>query len=208
MTTIDPKFIISEDMLNKCKKFGIDSVNSSLDKYASRHGFDISDPNAVERALTKFSSDICCGKIGEELVFKKYLEKIPGLTAPDYNIYSKKNKSWEPDLKDMDSNLTIAVKSQDIRSKLDNEESWVFQLGNKGKDTDKAIFNKSDGNHYVALVSLNIPKRFGEIKAVIKLSWIHNNNLFREMNIKELNGNKCAIYYDDLKSFSNELWQL
>ena len=206
MTIIDPKFIISEETLSKCKKFGLDSVNSSIDKYADRHGFDLNDSSAVERAINKFSKDICIGKIGEEIVYQKYIKSIPDLKSPDYNIYSVKNKSWSPDLKA--NNLSIAVKSQDIQSKIDNEESWVFQIGSKGKDSDKEIFNSDNDNSYVALVSLNIPKRLAEIKAVVKLSWIHSNKLFEPMRIERLQSNKVAVYYEKLEKYSDQLWQL
>lgn len=208
MRITDQKFDISTEILDKCRKFGADSVNSSLDKYAFRHGFDVNDPDAVERAVSKFSKDITIGKIGEEFVYRKYIQFIHNLKSPDYNIYSINDKSWEPDLKDLSSNLSIAVKSQDIRSRLDNGESWVFQLGSSGKDTDKEIFNELNEDSYVAFVSLNIPKRIGEIKAVVKLSWLHKNKLFKPMQIDRLQSNKIAVYFSDLEVFVNELWQL
>jgi len=206
--TMNSKFDISTETLDKCRRFGADSVSSSLDKYAFRHGFDVNDPDAVERAVSKFSKDITIGKIGEEFVYRKYVERIPELSPPDYNIYSIKDKSWEPDLKDLSSNLSIAVKSQDIRSKIDNSESWVFQLGSNGKDTDKEIFNEVDDNKYVAFTSLNIPKRFGEIKAVVKLSWLHKMELFKPMQIDRLQSNKIAVYMCDLDNYKDNLWQL
>lgn len=202
------KYKISEDLLFKCKKFGLDSINSSIDKYALRHGFDVNDADAVERALNKFSMDICIGKIGEELVYSEYSLLLPNLSKPDYNIYSVKQKSWDSDLKDLDSNISIAVKTQDIRSMLDNDESWVFQMSASGKDTDKEIFDKIDENHYVAFVSLNIPKRSGEIKALVKVQWLHDKKLFKSMKNENLRGNKLAIYFDDLDLYNNELWQL
>tara|TARA_R110000868_G_scaffold75946_3_gene218772 strand:+ start:1769 stop:2392 length:624 start_codon:yes stop_codon:yes gene_type:complete len=202
------KYKISEDLLFKCKKFGIDSINSSIDKYALRHGFDINDPDAVERALNKFSMDICIGKIGEELVYSTYSLLLPNLSKPDYNIYSVKQKSWDSDLKDLNSNISIAVKTQDIRSMLDNDESWVFQMSTSGKDTDKEIFNKTNDNHYVAFVSLNIPKRIGELKALVKVQWLHDKKLFKQMKLETLRNNKLAVYFEDLEFYKDELWQI
>jgi hypothetical protein len=200
------KFKIDEYTLNTCKKFANDSVYSSLDKYADRHGFDVNDASAVERALTKFSKDIVIGKVGEEFVYRAYREKFPNLTLPDYEIYSVKNKSWAPDLKD--ENFTLAVKSQDIKSKIDNDESWTFQSGSNGRDTDKEVFDNANDNKFVALVSLNIPKRTGEIKAVVRISWLLKNKMFQPMKIERLQSNKTAVYFDDLLKYKDDLWQL
>lgn len=208
MTNFNSKILISEDLLNKCMTFAKSSVSSSLDKYAYRHNFDINDPLAVERAIDKFSKDICCGKIGEELVYSIFSEKIPGLSKPDYNIYSKKDKSWSSDLKDKDSLLSIAVKSQDIRSSINYGDSWVFQIGDGKKDMDKEIFKNYNEHHYVSFVSLNVPKRSGQIRAMVKTSWLHNNKLFKNMVKDSLRSNKVAVYLENLEEYNKELWQL
>lgn len=204
MINIDPFFKITEEVLDKCREFAKNSIETSIDLYAVRHDFNPNDPAAIERATDKFSRDITIGKIGEEFVYQKYSPYI-NLSPPDYQIYSKAEKSWSPDLKS--DKISIAVKSQDIRSKLDNDESWIFQLGSKGKDLDKEIFNSIDDNKYVSFVSLNIPKRSGQIMAVVKLSWLHKNNLFK--NARSINlTNKSAVYMDDLIEYKEDLFQL
>lgn len=199
MTIIDPKFIISEDILNKCTTFAKSSVNTSTDKYARRNQFD----------GEKIVKDIRNGKVGEEMVYAKVSALHPDLSLPDHQIYDKKNKSWSPDLIDSVSGIHLAVKSQDIESSINFGESWVFQYGNGGKyDCDTGVFKTTDPNHYVAFVALNIPKRSGSIRAIVKIQWLHDKKLFKEMQKQSLRGNKVAVYYEDLEKYSSELWQL
>jgi hypothetical protein len=202
MTHIDPKFIISQDILDKCLTFAKSSVNTSSDKYARRNQFDVE----------KIVKDIRNGKVGEEAVYEKISAIYPQLSKPDHQIYDKKNKSWDPDLKDAASTMRLAVKSQDIESAIAFGESWVFQF-NDGKkyDCDTGIFGAtsiSDSNHFVSFVALNVPKRTGIIKAVVKVRWLHDKKLFKEMKKQALRGNKVAVYYEDLEKYKDELWQL
>ena len=200
MTTFDSNFTISKDIFDKCTQFAKDSVSSSTDKYARRQQNDIE----------KIIRDIRNGKIAEEVVYAQAISVLPGLTSPDYNIYDKKNKSWEPDLRDTQSTLRLAVKSQDIDSEQGFGRSWVFQFGNGGKfDCDTGIFGKNiEDNHYVSFVSLNVPKRTSVIRAVVKVKWLHDKKLFKEMKKQSLRGNKVAVYYEDLERFTDQLWQL
>lgn len=199
MTNIDPKFLISEDILSKCLAFAKSSVNTSSDKYARRNQFDVE----------KIIKDIRNGKVGEEAVYEKISAIYPELSKPDHQIYQRKDKSWDPDLKDNSSKMRLAVKSQDIESAIAFGESWVFQF-NDGKkyDCDTGIFGEQDPDHYVAFVGLNIPKRAGSIRAVVKVQWLHNKKLFKEMKKQVLRGNKVAVYYEDLEKYKDELFQL
>lgn len=193
------QFNISPEIFEKCSNFAKASVDSSSDKYARRNQFN----------LEKIIQDIRNGKIGEEGVHSLLLEKLPNLNCPDHNIYEKFNKSWDPDLKDEKSNINIAVKSQNISSAIEFGESWVFQF-NEGKnyDCDTGIFKEIDDKHYVAFVALNVPKRKGEIKAIVKVQWLHDKKLFKAMQKQNLRGNKLAVYFDDLELYKEELFQL
>ena len=196
----DPKFIFSEDILDKCIKFAQDSVGTNAGKYASRNQFN----------PEKIKNDIKTGKLGEEVVYNKLSELYPNLTKPDYTIYAKKDKSWDPDLKDAASKLRFGVKTQDLKSELAYGCSWVFQCRMGAKyDCDTGVFGKDiDPNHYVCFVSLNAPKRFGVIKAIVKIQWLHDKKMFKEMRQEYLRGNKVAVYYEDLERYPKELYQL
>lgn len=197
---LDKSIIITPEIYEKCTIFGKSSVTSSADKYAKRNQFDVE----------KIVKDIRNGKIAEELTRQVCLEQLPNLSEPDYNIYDKGNKSWDPDLKDLPLDIRVAVKSQDIESDINFGRSWVFQYGNGGKyDCDSGVFGKGDNsNHYVSFVSLNTPKRQGFIRALVKVSWLHDKKLFKEMKKQSLRGNKLAVYYEDLEKYKDQLWQL
>ncbi|CAB4196913.1 hypothetical protein UFOVP1290_433 [uncultured Caudovirales phage] len=200
MTTIDYQFKITEEIFSKCDKFAKESVGTSTDKYARRNQFD---PG-------KIMKDIRNGKIAEQISYEKISGIIPGLSEPDYNIYDKKHKSWDPDLKDKNSNIRVAVKSQDIESALHFGESWVFQF-NDGKkyDCDTGIFGKDlNQDHYVSFVLLNVAKRIGSIRSIVKVQWLHDKKLFKAMQKQNLQGNKVAVYFDDLSKYKEELFQL
>jgi len=195
----DPSFAISEEMLQKCTKFAQDSVGSSADKYARRNQMNVA----------KIMDDIRNGKLAEEAVYQKLAEAYPKISAPDYNIYDKKNKNWDPDLKETEVPLRVAVKSQEIKSEIAFGRSWVFQFGNGGKfDCDTGIFGKGDDSHYVCFVSLNVPRRCGELRALVKVQWLHDKKLFKAMKKQILQGNKVAVYYEDLEKLPEELWQI
>lgn len=189
---------IDEVIYDKCVKFATDSVGTSVDKYAKRKQF-----NPI-----KIQKDIKTGKLGEVLVYDALSESLKDLTYPDFNIYDKKDKSWDADLKAPSLGLSLAVKTQDIESSIAYGDSWVFQF-NMGKsyDCDSGIFKVQDDNHYVAFVSLNSPRREGNIRAIVKVNWLHKNNLFKPMKLKHLQGNKVAVYLEDLEKHS-DLWQL
>ncbi len=190
---LNEKIPIDEDLLTKAKNFAEASVNSSSDKYARRNQF----------SLEKIKQDITVGRVGEEIVYQQLKLVVPQLTSPDYTIYEAYDKSWDPDLKDLSTGTKFAVKTQDIRSDLEFGTSWVFQYNqNKNYDCDKEIF-KEKNNSYVCLVSLNIPRHYGSIRAIVKTDWLHQNSLFKDMKQEYLKGNKLAVYYDDLEKFEN-----
>ena len=197
----NPKFIINDEMLNKCKQFAKDSVGTSTDKYANRNQFNI----------YKIIDDITNGKLAEEAVWQKVSQIYPNLSKPDYNIYDKKQKSWDPDLKDPSILLSVAVKSQEIKSEIAYGRSWVFQYREGSRyDCDKGIFGQIDNNEnrYVSFVTLNIPRRCGEIHAIVKVQWLHDNKLFKPMKKQSLQNNKIAVYFDDLEKTQDNLWQI
>lgn len=195
----DVNFIIDSEMFEKCTEFAEKSVETSLDKYARRNQFN----------KEKIIKDIRNGKIGEEIVYRSLIKNYPNLTAPDYEIYQKQDKSWDPDLRDLDSGIRIGVKSQDIESAIHFGESWVFQFNyGKSYDCDTGVFKEEDENHYIAFCSLNIPKKTGMIRGIVLVKWLHQNGLFKEMKKVSLQGNKVAIYYEDLEKFGNQLWRL
>lgn len=190
---------LTEDTFLRCNAFAEASVGSNAAQYARRNQFNI----------VKITQDICTGKLGEELVYQALVKQFPNLTKPDHAIYEGRKKSWAPDLSDPDSGVVVGVKTQEIKSELAYGRSWVFQhrVG-KSYDSDKGIFGEKDDKHYVAFVSINTPKRIGELRGIVKVSWLHEKDLFKPMKLQHLQNNKMAVYYEDLAKHGKKLWQL
>lgn len=207
MTIYNSKLTITADILTECEKFAQASAPTNMSAL-SRRGQ--TNPEAIKRQIKT-------GKIAEVLVHGEVTKEFPKLTLPDFNIYTKKDKSWDPDLRDADSSLRLAVKAQEYESALQYHESWVFQFNDgKNYDCDTEIFGKNiNPNQYVAFVLLNTPKRTGQIRAIVKVQWLHDKKLFQPMALKKFSttNNKLAVYYDhpehnSLIKYPDELWQL
>jgi hypothetical protein len=207
MTIYNKTLTIHDDILAKCDEFSLKSAPTNLSALSRRGQYNI---DAIKRQIKT-------GKIAETLVYSEISKDYPDLTEPDFNIYTKKNKSWAPDLKDKQSNLRLAVKAQEYESSLQYHESWVFQFnGGKNYDCDKEVFGENIAdNNYVAFVLLNTPKRTGQIRAIVAIKWLHDKKLFQPMALRKFNvtNNKLAVYYNhpnynSLNNYSEELWQL
>lgn len=207
MTIYDSKLIITPEIAEKCEKFAVASAPTNMTALGRRGQ---TNPEAIKRQIKT-------GKIAEVLVHLEVSKNFPKLSEPDFAVYTKKQKSWDPDLKDVDSGVRIAVKSQEVEQALQYHESWVFQF-NDGKsfDCDTEIFGKDiDPNQYVSFVLLNTPKKTGQLRAIVKVQWLHDKKLFQPMALKKFSStnNKLAVYYDhpehpSLSKFPDELWQL
>src|SRR5713101_8322115 len=194
----NPQFIITPEMLEKCQQFATDSIGTNAKKYARRNQFD----------TDKIKQDITTGKLAELGVWQKVSELLPDLSEPDFAIYQKKDKNWSADLQSP-SGIRVGVKSQVIQSEINYGRSWVFQCRmGASYDIDTGIFGNADPNHYVCFVSLNVPKKIGELRAIVKVNWLHQKKLFKAMKLAKLQNNKVAVYWEDLEKLGDELLQL
>lgn len=192
------KFTILDLDLEKCQKFAEDSVGTNASKYAYRG----------QGNILKVKTDITVGKLGEIAAYNFLSPKYPNLSGPDFQIYQKKDKSWSPDLLDPVANIKVGVKSQDIKSSNAYGMSWVFQYNfGKNFDCDKEVFGEEkEPNHLICFVSVNLPKKEGEIKGLVQVPWLHENQMFKPMKKANLVGNKVAVYMEDLEKHEN-IWQ-
>jgi hypothetical protein len=173
----------TQDHLQKAEDFS-NAVNTSL--YARRNQWD-----AGKRKL-----DSKIGKLGELAVYETLKPLYDDLSYPDFAIYSAKQKSWDYDLKAKDINLH--VKCQNIVQAQRYGESWIFEL------TDKHIFKDFTDKDYVAFVTVDMVKGEGYIKSILPVSVLHKNALFKKPKLDKLIS-KAAVYFDDVKTFSNSL---
>lgn len=178
------EYNFSNEDIEKCKDFA-NKIDTSF--YSSR-----SQTNNEKR-----KKDQIVGKLGELLSYYYLKDKLENLSYPDFNIYDKKNKSWDFDLKA--TNYNIHVKSQDIVQAAKYEPSWLFQAGGNFGGYDKEIFDKLSQNQYICFCVIDLKNVKGNLKSIVKLEHLHDNNLFKPPKLDKLKfNNKLAVYLKDL----------
>lgn len=174
----------SEEEFSKCTEFA-NKIDTSF--YSRRNQFD----------NDKRKKDQLIGKLGEIISFNYLNNKIKDLSYPDFNIYDKKQKSWDFDLKA--NGFNIHVKSQDIVQSKRYGESWIFQAGGKYKGYDKEIFDKISPNQFICFCVIDLENKSGVIKSIVKLEYLHDNKLFKLPKLPKLQEmNKMAVYFNDI----------
>lgn len=190
----------SNDLIEKCKSFTEGYLKTSKDELARR---------GQTNTKLIYSQNVI-GKIGEELAYLTYSPYYPNLSKPDYEVYDKSQKSWTPDLSDDVSGIKIAVKSKDRFYADKYGPSWTFGTN------DRKIFGKNldsknlDPNQYVCMTVIDLNNYCGRVQACVNLQWLHDNNLFEELDHKELTTKltvRLKTMFKVIKS-QDDFWQL
>lgn len=190
----DPIFTFSLDFSQQAYKFACDCVATNKDKYKSRGQTNI--VNIIDQIRT--------GKLVEEMTYDKLVPYYPNLSKPDWAIYDRKEKNWDPDLSDKttDPITKVGVKSQRANVGETLGVSWVFEFrAGKNYDVDTGVFGadaKKPG-HYIAFSSIDVMKKTGEMHAIVAVSTLHELNLFEQVQIERLRDNKVAVYLKTLQ---------
>jgi hypothetical protein len=189
-------------MIYQCREFAEKSLPTSTDQYARRH----QDPAKKERQIIQITN----GKLGEELAYACYSPYYPNLTHPDYEVYGKEAKSWDPDLTDPIFGVRVAVKTKDKR------DSDAYGFSTIYENTDRHIWGANldgkalDQNQYICMVSVDPVAKKGQIVACVKLQWLHDNNLFTKPD-RDYLSTKMTVRLENMEKVirdANELWQL
>ena len=185
----EKSFILNEREINICREFANQSAGSSLDHYKKRGQ---SNPE-------KIKEDIFIGKTGELVVHKLYQEQDFELSLPDFNIYTKKKKSFAADLIGPKRNIHVKTQSMDSINKYG--KSWILQKEDK-------IFKKYDEFDRIVLCMSN-----GEtvtILAILAFSDLIKYKCIEKPKLDWLAKTKVAIYLDTIKKKVPEknLWDL
>jgi hypothetical protein len=185
----------TQEEIDQVKDFA-NKIDTSY--YANRSQFD----------NEKRKQDQIVGKLGEVATYNVLKEKYPTLSPVDFTIYSKKEKSWDFDLKA--DGICAHVKSQNLIQSKKYGESWIFQKGNGiNRNYDKEIFDRITANQYVSFVLVDLTKYEAEIKAIVELDFLHKKDMFRLPVLEKLRvANKMAVYFSDLKEYPNKLCAL
>ena len=171
------KMKISKHMQKKCRKFAEDRIGLSEELYRKRG----------EANVDKMLDDITIGAMAEWAVYKHLKEKGVECSKPDFEIYDAKKKAFSADL--ITTNHAVHVKSQSLLSANKYGSSWLFQktdkLLSKPSDQDVMVFCIVDGEEV-------------EIKALVSVVDVVDNDLTSEPKVWKYRFTKHAIYLDEV----------
>ena len=182
------KIQLSKYYINKCWQFAEESVDSSLNHYRARN------QNARRN---KIIQDICVGKMGELAVYF-YLERLEP-SKPDFQIYTRANKSFDPDLLTAKRSLRIHCKSQSLESSESYGKSWILQFSGNGSGHKDKLFKQRSNEDYIALTNVDLHNGEVKVLGVYKINDLFENDLVKLPKLKWLERTKRAIYFTDIK---------
>jgi hypothetical protein len=173
-------YVLPREIYLLCKHFAFKSYATNEDCYSRRGQSDI----------TKVTNDITIGKLAEWGVFFMYLQEgRHNISSPDMNIYSVRQKSYDPDLKW--GLYRLHIKSQTLESSERYGSSWMFQA----KDP---LFAKSDNCDIIigCRVGLNVLED-DSCLVEIQLEKPFDQLVIGEPKLSKFSNGKKAIYLKD-----------
>ena len=135
------------------------------------------------------------GKMGEWLAVKYLKSKGLSCTDPDMEIYSRKHKSFDADMRIGKHHIHCKTQCADSASKFGI--SWVFQAGAKysyGGHTDPIV---ASGEGLAIFVKLNKKEKSGTVLGPFRMRDLRT--YFKDPKLKHLKGIKICLYWDDIK---------
>lgn len=133
--------------------------------------------------------DIISGAMGEIAVYKVLKKNGHTLRKPDFEIYAKRNKSYDSDLKS--GNKHFHVKSQTTKSAAQYGKSWLCQR----KDP---LFSNSGYNHYLVTTIVDLDKNTVEVLGFFPMFSVIKKNLIGECKVPWFRDTKVALYHEQL----------
>jgi len=144
--------------------------------------------------------DVLAGAIGEVGVYKLLRKHGFKVNKPDFEIYSKGNKSFDADL--VDATRYFHVKSQTMESAKKYGHSWLLQRSDK-------IVKAGIRKHYIVPTNVNLTTNVVTIFGIIPTLTLHEWGCFGECAVPYFRHSKVAIYLESLKMLSsNARWSV
>ena len=135
------------------------------------------------------------GKMGEILACDYLRFFGHDCSAPDFQIYSNADKSWESDL--FVEKHKIACKTQDDASAHRYGQSWVFQKGGHGRrgHSDPVL---QDQKSLCMFVMINVKNCTCEVHGPYAMRDLLP--LFKEPTVESLRFSKACLYWDNIRT--------
>ena len=136
------------------------------------------------------------GKFGEILACEYLRFYGHDCSAPDFQIYSNANKSWESDL--FVGKHKIACKTQDAASARRYGQSFVFQKGGHGRGHTDPVMR--DEESLCMFVMINLKNCTCDVRGPYAMRDLIP--LFREPTVESLRFSKSCLYFDDIQKLT------
>ena len=190
------KIGIKKGDLKIAEQFAIDRVEYSMRQYERRG----------QSNYDKIVHDIKIGALGEIAVYR-LLKKFGFKTdEPDFNVYVKKDKSYDADFKD-DNGFLFHCKSQSEESAKQYGRSYILQWGGDGHGHTDKLFRNCTHRDFLIPCLVLLSTQEVEIFGCYKLETIFKKELVKMPKVKWLEYSKRAIYLEDLlKLTDSQRW--
>lgn len=143
--------------------------------------------------------DILVGAMGELGAYKYFKKRGFKISKPDFQIYDKKNKSFDSDLQSGKRHFHIKAQSQESIKRYGH--SWLMQRYDP-------VLTKHKYNHYMVPCAVDLENNVIEIFGCISFKAIKEGGHIGECRAPAFRHSKVAIYLDSLLSLShNQRWR-
>lgn len=143
--------------------------------------------------------DILVGALGEIGAWKYFKKRGFTISKPDFNIYEKKNKSFDSDLRSKNRHFHVKAQSQESIRRYGH--SWLMQRSDP-------VLQKVQYNHYMVPCAVDLEKNIVEIFGCISFKSIMEGGHIGECKHPAFRTYKVAIYLDSLMQLShNQRWR-
>jgi len=177
---------LDDEEIDECKHFAAARLSGSKALYQRRNG----------GSTEKIMSDIVAGAMGEIAIYKYFKSLGYNISQPDFNVYSKRSKSFDADM--TIGHIEIHCKTQCWDSRKRYGNSWILQ-NSETQGQDKLFRNRDDGD-YIAMAGINADDTV-TILGVMPLKLIFDNDLIGECKVEWLRRHKSALYLKDLEPY-------
>lgn len=162
--------------VQRCRVFADEVISTNKDHYAKRG------QNKTER----IKAQIIEGKKAEIGVHAILCAHYAQLSPPDFQVYGKRGKSYDPDL--TSDSFDFHIKTQSREQEKEFGASWIFQRN----DPLVATPNSRD-----VLVLTTVDDHLVEVRGIQKARVVAG--CYEPLAVSFLNRTKCALYLDTLR---------
>lgn len=177
--------------LETAQKFAEARLEESLSQY-NRRG---------QSNQEKIKYDITIGALGEIGIYRMLKRLGLKLSAPDFEIYTVKKKSYDADLQD-DDGYRFHCKSQSKESQEQYGASYILQYGGNGKGHTDKLFRSRTNRDFLIPCLVDIDAQEVTIYGCIKIETLFKKDLIKMPRVKWLEFSKRAVYLEDLFTLS------